>query len=143
YEVSNYALPGFRARHNTAYWTGEEYLGIGPAAHSFNGEARRWAAASIDRYLAQAGTEALYEEERLSERDRFNEYLMTGLRRAEGISLEHIETRFGRPRLERLLHEAEEPLRSGSLLLREGGLAIPAERFLISDAVIGTLFEAE
>lgn len=143
YEVSNYALPGFRARHNTAYWTGEEYLGIGPAAHSFNGEARRWAAASIDRYLAQAGTEALYEEERLCERDRCNEYLMTGLRRAEGISLERFETLFGRPRLERLLREAEEPLRSGSLLLREGGLAIPPERFLVSDAVIGTLFEAE
>lgn len=143
YEVSNYARPGFRARHNTAYWTGEEYLGIGPAAHSFNGSARRWAPASIDRYLVQAGTEALYEEERLSERDRYNEYLMTGLRRAEGISLARVESVFGRTRLERLLHEAQAQLRTGGLVRDEDRLAIPAERFLLSDAVIGALFEAE
>ena len=84
YEVSNYALPGCRARHNAAYWSGDEYLGIGPAAHSFNGKSRRWAAASIDGYLPGAGTEAIYEQERLTERDRYNEYLMTRLRTAEG-----------------------------------------------------------
>lgn len=86
YEVSNYALPGCRARHNAAYWSGDEYLGIGPAAHSFNGKSRRWAAASIDGYLAGAGTEAIYEQERLTERDRYNEYLMTRLRTAEDSS---------------------------------------------------------
>lgn len=96
YEVSNYALPGCRARHNAAYWSGDEYLGIGPAAHSFNGKSRRWAAASIDGYLAGAGTEAIYEQERLTERDRYNEYLMTRLRTAEGLELAAVETRFGK-----------------------------------------------
>lgn len=103
YEVSNYALPGCRARHNAAYWSGDEYLGIGPAAHSFNGKSRRWAAASIDGYLAGAGTEAIYEQERLTERDRYNEYLMTRLRTAEGLELAAVETRFGKERAERLL----------------------------------------
>ena len=71
YEVSNYALPGRRARHNSAYWHGEKYLGIGPAAHSYDGCERHWNAASVDRYAAgeAAGREVL------TDCDRFNEYL--------------------------------------------------------------------
>ena len=143
YEVSNYALPGCRARHNAAYWSGDEYLGIGPAAHSFNGKSRRWAAASIDGYLAGAGTEAIYEQERLTERDRYNEYLMTRLRTAEGLELATVETCFGKERAERLLRQAEPFMRVGELCLAAGRLAIPAEKFLVSDAVIGALFEAD
>ena len=143
YEVSNYALPGCRARHNAAYWSGDEYLGIGPAAHSFNGKSRRWAAASIDGYLAGAGTEAIYEQERLTERDRYNEYLMTRLRTAEGLELAAVETRFGKERAERLLRQAEPFMGIGELCFAAGRLAIPAEKFLVSDAVIGALFEAD
>ena len=143
YEVSNYALPGCRARHNAAYWSGDEYLGIGPAAHSFNGKSRRWAAASIDGYLAGAGTEAIYEQERLTERDRYNEHLMTRLRTAEGLELATVETCFGKERAERLLRQAEPFMRVGELCLAAGRLAIPAEKFLVSDAVIGALFEAD
>ena len=143
YEVSNYALPGYRARHNAAYWSGAEYLGIGPAAHSFNGEVRRWAASSIDGYLAGAGTDAIYEQERLSERDRYNEYLITRLRTSEGVATATVEACFGKERLERLLRHAELFLRAGELSLTAGRLAIPAEKFLVSDAVIGALFEAD
>ena len=143
YEVSNYALPGCRARHNAAYWSGDEYLGIGPAAHSFNGKSRRWAAASIDGYLPGAGTEAIYEQERLTERDRYNEYLMTRLRTAEGLELAAVETRFGKERAERLLRQAEPFMGIGELCFAAGRLAIPAEKFLVSDAVIGALFEAD
>lgn len=143
YEVSNYALPGYRARHNAAYWSGAEYLGIGPAAHSFNGEVRRWAASSIDGYLAGAGTDAIYEQERLSERDRYNEYLMTRLRTSEGVATATVEACFGKERLERLLRQAELFRRAGELSLTDGRLAIPAEKFLVSDAVIGALFEAD
>ena len=125
YEVSNYALPGCRARHNAAYWSGDEYLGIGPAAHSFNGKSRRWAAASIDGYLAGAGTEAIYEQERLTERDRYNEYLMTRLRTAEGLELAAVETRFGKERAERLLRQAEPFMGIGELCFAAGRLAIP------------------
>lgn len=120
YEVSNYALPGCRARHNAAYWSGDEYLGIGPAAHSFNGKSRRWAAASIDGYLPGAGTEAIYEQERLTERDRYNEYLMTRLRTAEGLELAAVETRFGKERAERLLRQAEPFMGIGELCFAAG-----------------------
>ena len=126
YEVSNYALPGRRAIHNSAYWSGDPYLGIGPAAHSFDGECRRWAVADIGRYLAGG--------------DRYNETVMTALRTAEGLDTKAIGRRFGPARLETLLDAARPWLDAGDATLRDGRLAIPAERFLLSDAVIAALF---
>ena len=137
YEVSNYALPGFRARHNAAYWHGVKYLGIGPAAHSFDGEERHWNACSVEKYIAGAPAG----KEVLTRRDRFNEYVMTALRTAEGIDLEEAAARFGAKRLARMQEEAAPFLRSGTLRIDRGRMALPPEKFLISDAVIGALFE--
>ena len=137
YEVSNFALPGFRARHNAAYWHGAKYLGIGPAAHSFDGEERHWNVGSVERYIA--GDPA--ERELLTNRDRFNEYVMTALRTAEGIDTREVAARFGTKRLERMREEAAPYLQSGALRDAGGRLAVPPERFLISDAVIEALFE--
>lgn len=138
YEVSNYARPGFRARHNAAYWTGEPYLGIGPGAHSFDGTERRWCQSSVAEYLAGPR----YGSEMLTARDRYNETVMTRLRTAEGIALDGFERQFGRERLERLLREAAPLVGAGMLRLGGGRLRVPPERFLVSDAVIETLFEA-
>lgn len=137
YEVSNYALPGFRARHNSAYWTGERYLGIGPAAHSYDGCERHWNPASVAAYMAEAPSE----NETLTERDRYNEYLLTHLRTAEGIDLRSIAQRFGAERVERLLRAAQPSLAARTLIRSGERLAVPAERFLMSDAVIEALFE--
>lgn len=137
YEVSNYALPGFRARHNASYWHGTKYLGIGPAAHSFDGEERHWNACSVEKYIAGAPAG----KEVLTQRDRFNEYVMTALRTAEGIDLEEAAARFGAKRLARMQEEAAPFLRSGTLRIDRGRMALPPEKFLISDAVIGALFE--
>lgn len=139
YEVSNYALPGRRARHNSAYWHGEKYLGIGPAAHSYDGRERHWNVASAERYAAGEAAE----REMLTDRDRFNEYLLTRLRTAEGIGLAETERLFGTERLVRLEEEARKMVPSGMVRLTEGRLSIPPERFLVSDAVIGALFEGE
>lgn len=138
YEVSNYALPGRRARHNAAYWQGVKYLGIGPAAHSYNGRERHWNAASVDRYLAGEAPGC----ETLTDRDRFNEYVMTRLRTAEGIDLGEAGRLFGVRRLERLEEEAGRMVRTGALIAADARIAVPPERFLLSDAVIGALFEA-
>jgi|GEM_PF-4485740 len=137
YEVSNYALPGFRARHNASYWHGTKYLGIGPAAHSFDGEERHWNASSVEKYIAGAPAG----KEVLTRRDRFNEYVMTALRTVEGIDLEEAAARFGAKRLARMQEEAAPFLRSGTLRIARGRMALPPEKFLISDAVIGALFE--
>lgn len=139
YEVSNYALPGFRARHNAAYWSGAEYLGIGPGAHSYDGHERHWAVSSIAKYLGGAP----YESETLTETDRFNEYVMTALRTAEGLDIRRIAERFGAERLSKLTAGARRFLDSGLLRETEGRLAVPPERFLVSDEVIGALFETQ
>lgn len=137
YEVSNFALPGHRARHNSAYWRGEPYLGIGPSAHSYDGRRRRsWNVSSNPLYLA--GTPP--EEERLTDTDLLNEYLMTRLRTAEGISLSEISTRFGETetrRLEPLLAGFEA---AGDLFRTPAGWAIEPARWLVSDFVISRLF---
>ena len=137
YEVSNYALPGFRSRHNSSYWTGDEYLGIGAGAHSFNGTVRRWCEQSAEEYAAGI----VYGEETLSERDRLNEYLMTSLRRAEGISLAHITENWGEAESARITRIAEPFVKSGIMTRNGDTLAIKPDRFLVSDAVISSLFE--
>ena len=137
YEVSNYALKGFRARHNSSYWHGAQYLGIGPGAHSFNGEVRRWSAQRLAEYIAAPR----YESERLTPGDRCNEYVMTGLRCVEGIDTAVLRESFGEERFERIMREAEKWIASGDLRYANERLSIPTERMLVSDAVIESLFE--
>lgn len=88
YEISNWARAGHQSRHNTSYWQGVPYLGIGPSAHSFDGTARRWNVANNNRYIAAVNAGDIYwEEERPTTAQRTNERIMTGLRTAEGIDL--------------------------------------------------------
>lgn len=135
YEVSNYALKGCRSRHNSSYWQGVEYLGIGPGAHSFNGGVRRWCDQPIEEYIG--GVE--YGSEELSATDRLNEYVMTSLRCVEGLSLAKVEQEFGAAERERLEREAStEGLKS--LLVCDGAtLRIAPENMLLSDLVIEAL----
>lgn len=137
YEVSNYALKGYRARHNSSYWHGAQYLGIGPGAHSYNGEIRRWSEQSVGGYCVRRE----YESEKLSEIDHRNEYIMTSLRCAEGIDTEYFKTRFGEQALMQVMGLAQRWTASGDLCFEQGWLKIPARRFLISDAIIESLFE--
>lgn len=138
YEVSNYALPGYRAKHNSSYWRGVEYLGIGAGAHSFNGDVRHYVEQSIEEYIA--GRE--YVVEHLTEKDHLNEYLMTSLRCAEGMDLEYISSRFGVAQSRRIEAQLQCWQQAGDVVFRGTRAAIPAEKFLISDAVIESLFEA-
>lgn len=139
YEVSNYALPGFRSRHNASYWQGAKYLGIGPAAHSFDGRERHWGVASVSKYIDGA----LPETETLTERDRYNEYLLTRLRTAEGIDLTRVAQAFGGKRLEHLRKSARRWSEAGIVRIEEERMAIPPVHWLVSDAVIESLFETE
>lgn len=96
YEISNFARPGKQSRHNSAYWDGTPYLGCGPSAHSYNGRSRQWNLASLHDYLATPPTELPpHEVEELPTDTRYNEYVMTGLRTAQGISLGQITRLFG------------------------------------------------
>lgn len=103
YEISNFARNGQYAKHNTSYWQGRHYLGIGPSAHSFNGRSRSWNIANNARYIEGITTlKPIYETEQLSDDDRFNEYIMTSLRTMWGIDLEKIRVDFGEKTLQHL-----------------------------------------
>ena len=91
YEISNFAKPHLHARHNTAYWQGIPYLGLGPSAHSFNGNSRQWNVAHNPRYVQLVGEQqSWFERELLSPKDRYNEYVMTGMRTSQGCRTDQI-----------------------------------------------------
>lgn len=133
YEVSNYAMEGYRSQHNSSYWRDVEYLGIGAGAHSYNGEMRRWCEQDIAEYIEGAQ----YESEGLSEEQHLNEYIMTSLRCAEGLSLGYIEERFGLAKRHSVEREATKLLREGLLSSSDNDrLYIAPENFLLSDLII-------
>ncbi len=139
YEVSNYAKVGRRSQHNSSYWQGVEYLGIGAGAHSFNGTHRRWARPSIDSYLA--GGAQRYESERLSDVDRRNEMIMTSLRCAEGLDLAQFEQLFGQGERQELELTAQRWIASSELRVEGQRIYIPAEHFMVSDMIIESIFK--
>jgi oxygen-independent coproporphyrinogen-3 oxidase len=95
YEISNFCKPGLYSQHNSSYWKSKKYLGIGPSAHSFDINSRRWNVSSIAKYLqGLENNEPYFETEILSEQDRYNDYIITGLRTIWGISEEFIKTEF-------------------------------------------------
>ncbi len=96
YEISNFAQPGCRSQHNSNYWSGVPYLGLGPSAHSFNGISRQWNIANNALYIQSINRNQLnFEIEQLSDANRYNEYIMTSLRRMEGFDLDFIKMNFG------------------------------------------------
>lgn len=137
YEVSNYAIEGFRSRHNSSYWHGVEYLGIGSGAHSFNTDSRHWCQQPLSQYIQYRE----YDSECLSIADRYNEYLMTSLRCVEGVDLEYVSKNFGPSYQQQLLSSASRWIAAGDIIHEGSVLRIPTSRFLLSDAVISSLFE--
>ena len=116
YEISNFGNPAYFSKHNTSYWFGEKYLGIGPSAHSFTGFERSWNVSNNTKYIKALLVDELpSEKEQLSEINRFNEYIMTGLRTIWGVSFQKIEKEFGAMYLEDLKKSAERYIKSGLL----------------------------
>ncbi len=97
YEISNFAKPNFESKHNSNYWSGNSYIGIGPSAHSFDGKSRRWNISNNARYIQSIkNSEVYFETEKISIKEAFNEYLLTQLRLKSGIDLKVVETKFGK-----------------------------------------------
>ena len=95
YEISNFAKPGYRSRHNSSYWQGKKYIGIGPSAHSYDGKSRKWNIANNALYIQSIKNNMIpFEEENLTNAERLNEYIMTSLRTMEGLDLKIIEDNF-------------------------------------------------
>lgn len=141
YEVSNFALKGYRAQHNSSYWEGKPYLGIGPSAHSYKPGLRQWNIKNNPLYIkALRAGELSFEQEALTEKDRYNEFVMTSLRRVEGLDLEYIEQHFGALFSKFLEQEAQALLHKGHLIKEENALKIPPPWRFHSDGIAAALF---
>jgi oxygen-independent coproporphyrinogen-3 oxidase len=144
YEVSNFAREGCQSKHNTAYWEGKKYLGIGPSAHSFDGDSRQWNIANNGVYVRSIQKdEVFYERELLDQRTKLNEYIMTGLRTSRGIQLDYIEKAFGIDLINTHAELIQELIHTGKMLQANSQLKLTAQGFLLADRIASEFFIVE
>ena len=141
YEISNYCLPGHFSRHNTGYWTGEKYLGIGPSAHSFNGISRQWNIANNNLYIKNINQgDSYFEIEHLSNITRYNEYVMTSLRTVWGCDLNVIKERFGLQFANAIMKSAAYYVSENLLFVKDDVIRLTLAGKLLADKIISELF---
>ncbi|MUV02758.1 radical SAM family heme chaperone HemW [Flavobacterium rakeshii] len=141
YELSNFGKEGYFSRNNTAYWLGKKYLGIGPSAHSYEGISRSWNIANNALYLKAIENNQLpAEKEKLTVADRYNEYVMTGLRTIWGVSITRVEQEFGLLYKKHLLTEAANFISNDLLSLQDNVLKTTSKGKFLADGLASDLF---
>jgi len=141
YEISNFGKAGFFSLNNTAYWQGKKYIGIGPSAHSFDGVRRGWNVRNNTKYLKSIQEGKLpMKTEILSKTDKYNEYIMTGLRTMWGISLEKVTEEYGKEYSDYLLEESAKPIGQELLLLDDDILKATQKGKFLVDGIASNLF---
>ncbi|WP_223032707.1 radical SAM family heme chaperone HemW [Hanstruepera marina] len=142
YELSNFGKPNYFSKNNTAYWQGKHYLGIGPSAHSFNGQQRGWNVRNNAKYIKALQKNQLpIEWENLTTTDCYNEYIMTGLRTIWGVSLTKVEAEFGISYKKYLLKQAERYIDQQLLYLNDDTLLVTANGKFLTDGIASDLFK--
>ena len=136
YEISNFARPSFRSRHNSNYWNATPYIGLGAAAHSYDGQSRQWNVSDIDRYIASIRSGVVpCEREVLNDDTRYNDLITTALRTREGIHLPSLEKKYR----DYLLENARQSLRNGHLAIDGDNIHLTRSGLFISDSVMSDL----
>lgn len=140
YEISNFARPGYFSMHNSSYWIGKKYLGIGPSAHSYNGESRQWNISSLPLYLKGItnGIPSI-ETEVLDINTRYNDFIITGLRTMWGINLNDIQKLFGKEKAEYCLRQSESHTKQGVLIRDKDTFTLSRQGIFISDGIMSDL----
>ena len=141
YELSNFGKENYFSKNNSAYWLGKKYIGIGPSAHSYDGVSRSWNVANNSLYLKSIQENKLPSEtEILSVNDRYNEYIMTGLRTIWGVSLDRISSEFGKKYLDYLLEQSQKFLNDGLLFIENDILKPTSKGKFLCDGIASDLF---
>jgi len=142
YELSNFGKEGYFSKNNSAYWQGKKYIGIGPSAHSFNGKERSWNIANNALYIKKIQDKELPSEvEELSNTDRYNEYVMTGLRTVWGVSFHRVAEEFGRIYLDYLKMQAEKFILEDLLYIEDDTLRTTSKGKFLTDGIASDLFK--
>ena len=141
YELSNFGKENYFSKNNSAYWLGKKYIGIGPSAHSFDGQKRSWNVSNNTLFLKAIAENKLPSEiEVLSKTDAFNEYIMTGLRTIWGVSLDKIAAEFGKTYLDYLNQQAQKYIAQDVLFVAENILRTTAKGKFLCDGIAADLF---
>ena len=141
YEISNFAKPGHRSKHNSSYWQGKHYLGLGPSAHSFNGISRQWNIANNQQYIQSLQQGIIsFEKEELTTTQQLNEYIMTSLRLVEGCDLNFVQTKFGADKVTELKQKSMTFQTSNWLIEKTNTLVLTKEGKLFADRIASVLF---
>ena len=144
YEISNFCKEGYYSKHNSNYWLKETYLGLGPSAHSYNGNSRQWNISNNPLYIQAIEKGVLnFEKEELTLHQRYNEYILTSLRTMWGADLNYIETAFGRDYVTHGLKEVEKYLETGKVLHQENKLILSDNGKLFADKIASDIFITE
>ncbi len=144
YEISNLCKPGMYSKHNTSYWQGKKYLGIGPSAHSYNGSSRQWNVANLGLYISAMNKgEVPFEKEILTTAQRYNEYVMTSLRTMWGCDLDLIRAKFGAGFLAQALSDARQFLENGMLVQRAQVLHLTDKGLFHADGIASAFFKVD
>ncbi|WP_298494110.1 radical SAM family heme chaperone HemW [uncultured Algibacter sp.] len=142
YELSNFGKPNYFSKNNSSYWLGKWYLGIGPSAHSFTGDQRSWNVSNNTKYIKSIHNNELPSEvEKLSKTDKFNEYIMTGLRTVWGVSLKKVEENYGITYKKYLLQQADIYIKEQLLYIEKGKLLTTKKGKFLSDGIASSLFK--
>lgn len=141
YEFSNFGKEGYQSQNNMAYWRGKSYLGIGPSAHSYDGTVRSWNVNNNTKYIKSIEKNQLpLEREVLSEKDKYNEYIMTRLRTQWGVSLREVDDNFGRDYRKYLMTQAQRSIENELLSLENNILTITKKGKFLCDGIAADLF---
>lgn len=140
YEISNFAKPGYESRHNSSYWNDTPYIGCGAAAHSYNGNSRRWNISDIEQYIIGVENgKNIFEEEHLSKAEKYNDAILTRLRTSKGIPLQWIADKFGDDFAKRMYIAAKKHITAGCLTEENGSIRLTTKGIFISDYIIRNL----
>lgn len=141
YEISNFCREGFYSKHNSSYWRGEHYLGLGPSAHSFNGHSRQWNVSNNATYIKSIEENKLFfESEGLSENQRYNEVVLTALRTIWGIDTNDLKNRFGNAVYAHFLKESRQYLDKGMLFTEKSKVFLTDDGKFFADKIASDLF---
>lgn len=144
YEISNFALPGFRSGHNSSYWSGIPYVGLGPGAHSYDGQARYWNVANNQQYIDAIGAGRIpNEKEELTPAQRINEYIMIRLRTSDGLDLSVLKNEWEPERLQAWVRSAEKFVDRGMMSITDEQMVLTRAGRLFADGIAAELFVDE
>ena len=141
YEISNFAKKGYFSKHNSNYWLGENYLGLGPSAHSFNGISRQWNVSNISKYTEiENNKNIIAEKETLTKDQKYNEYILTSLRTIWGCDTEHIKKAFGEKYYEFFIKSSKKFVTENKIIKNENKFILSEEGKLFADGIAAEMF---